>query len=148
MKYRPLFLPLALVISFAIWWKLIDQHEQIFGAQAIPFHNSWWFVVYGFVITLVGVFLGSTYRQLQALKEKGETQIKDIGAFFRTVLMSIDLWIGIVGAPIVYALLWKSMETVSVAGLTVVALQNGFCCTLVIANLVRQQQQGGETKPN
>jgi hypothetical protein len=148
MKYKILLFILAIVVSFGIWMTLINQHQQAFGAQAIPFHNSWWFIAYGFIVTMIGVFLGSTYRALQALKEKGETQIGKVSAFFHSILTSIDLWIGIVGAPIVYALLWKSMETVSVAGLTIVALQNGFCCTLIIANLMRRQADGGNEKPN
>jgi hypothetical protein len=72
------------------------------------------------------------------MRDKGETRITNVPLFFKNVFTSIDLWMGLFGAPIVYALLWKSLEGGSVAGLTVIALQNGFCCTVIIANLMKK----------
>ncbi|OMP80126.1 hypothetical protein BW716_06435 [[Flexibacter] sp. ATCC 35208] len=118
---------------------MITTHQQTFGAQSVPFQKNLLFAIYGFTVTLIGVFLGSTYRALQALREKGITRIPNLKEFFIGLLCSVDLWIGIVSAPIVFALIWQSLATVNIAGLTVVALQNGFCCTLIIANLVNNQ---------
>jgi hypothetical protein len=52
----------------------------------------------------------------------------------------------------VYALLWKSLEGGNQAGLTIMALQNGFCCTMVVGALVKrgpaqQQATAGNADP-
>ncbi|MCK7559339.1 hypothetical protein MKQ70_31990 [Chitinophaga sedimenti] len=134
--------PVALIVGFLIWSLMINTHQRTFGAQSVPFQKNVLFAVYGFTVTLIGVFLGSAYRALQALREKGTKRIPNLGKFFTGLLSSVDLWIGIVSAPIVFALIWQSLATVSIAGLTVVALQNGFCCTLIVGNLVSGQAAG------
>ena len=130
-------LPIA---GFGLWWHLMSNEPVRFGGQEIPTEKSWGVIAYGFLITLVGVFLGSGYRELQRQKESGKTNIV-ISEFFRNIFTSIDLWMGLFGAPIVYALLWKSIGDSSIAGLSVIALQNGFCCTLIASNLINGKPQ-------
>lgn len=86
---------------------------------------------YGFAITLFGVLLGAAYRRLVKLRGEG---VETIGALtmIKTVLTSVDFQIGIVGAPIIYGLLWQSLADVSLVGLTVIALQNGFASHAIL----------------
>ncbi|HEV8506336.1 MAG TPA: hypothetical protein VGQ53_13085 [Chitinophagaceae bacterium] len=138
MRRFQLFYPLFAVAGFIIWWKLSETKEIQFGANEVAKQQSFWIVVYGFIITLLGVIIGACYRELQSLKDRGQTHIENLKLFLKNVFTSIDLWMGLFGAPIVYALLWKSLDGGSIAGLTVIALQNGFCCTIIISNLVKK----------
>ncbi len=96
-------------------------------------------------MTVLGVVLGSAYRELQKMKEAGKTTVD--GAFFKNFLTSIDLWMSLIGSPLVYALLWKSVEGGSIASLTLIALENGFCCNVVISNIVRRRTAEAAAKP-
>ncbi len=138
MKKFYLFYPLLAVAGFIIWWKLSETKEIQFGANEVAKQQSFLIIVYGFVITLLGVLIGACYRELQSMKDKGQTHIGSLKEFFKSIFTSIDLWMGLFGAPIVYALLWKSLDGGSVAGLTIIALQNGFCCTIITSNLMKK----------
>jgi len=85
-----------------------------------------------FSATIAGVVIGSTYRQLRALQAAGLTTIPNARVFLSDLSRSIDLWLGLVGAPIVYALLLQSTDGMSLPGLLLVALENGFCCLLIV----------------
>jgi hypothetical protein len=100
--------------------------------------------LYGYLVTLVGVILGSAYRELQAHKERGDPQIRSFSLFAKSVFLSVDFWMRSCRSPIVYALLWKSLDGGNVAGLSVIALQNGFCCTMVVSNFLKR---GPEQNP-
>ena len=52
------------------------------------------------------------------------------------VFTSVDFYIGLVGAPIVYGLLWQSLVDISLAGLSIIALQNGFTSHAVLDQFV------------
>jgi hypothetical protein len=132
---------LCAVVGFLAWRYLITAQPLQFGANEIPETQKVSVVVYGYLVTLLGVLLGSAYRELQARKERGDTQIGNISSFAKSVALSIDLWISLCGSPIVYALLWRSLDGGNVAGLTVIALQNGFCCTMVISNFLKRGPQ-------
>lgn len=133
--------PVALVAGFVIWYYLISDQALRFGAQEIPQQQSWGVISYGYLMTVLGVVLGSAYRELQKMKEAGQTQIN--GTFFKNLLTSIDLWMSLIGSPLVYALLWKSVEGGSIASLTLIALENGFCCNVVISNIVKSKTAKG-----
>jgi hypothetical protein len=91
----------------------------------------------GFAATIVGVMLGALYRRLRALQARGITNIPSARKFSKDVASSVDLWLGLVGAPIVYALLLKSSDGMDLLGLVIVALQNGFCCLIILNSLIR-----------
>jgi len=131
-------------VGFFVWRYLITAQPLRFGANETPETQAVPVVLYGYLVTLAGVILGSAYRELQARKEHGETQIGNVSAFAKSVFLSIDFWTSLCGSPIVYALLWKSLDGGNVAGLTVIALQNGFCCTMVISNFLKR---GPEQNP-
>ena len=90
---------------------------------------------YGFVMTLVGVFIGATYRRLIELRGKGTTSAR-LSLVFKDVLRSIDFHIGLVGSPLVFGLIWQAIGDISVAGITVIALQNGFTSHAVLERVV------------
>jgi hypothetical protein len=132
-----LYLALA-YIGFAGFKYLATNQPLRFGTNEVPATQGLGVISYGYLITLVGVLLGSAYRELQARRDKGETQLGSVTEFATTVLRSIDFWLSLCGSPIVYALLWKSLEGGNRAGLTIMALQNGFCCTMVVGALVKR----------
>ena len=131
-------------VGFLVWHYLVTAQPLRFGANETPATQKVSVVMYGYLVTLAGVVLGSAYRELQARKERGETQISSLRGFARSVFLSIDFWTSMCGSPIVYALLWRSLDGGNVAGLTVIALQNGFCCTMVISNFLKR---GPEQNP-
>jgi hypothetical protein len=144
-KIAKMFLYVLLAsIGFFAWHYLVTAQPLRFGANETPETQKVSVVIYGYLVTLAGVVLGSAYRELQARKERGETQIGSVPAFAKSVVLSIDFWTSLCGSPIVYALLWRSLDGGNIAGLTVIALQNGFCCTMVISNFLKR---GPEQNP-
>jgi hypothetical protein len=136
----PLFLLLAL-IGFLGWRYLIASEPLRFGANAAPEQQGTRVMIYGYAITLLGVVLGSAYRELQARKQRGETRITSLRDFAGAVFLSLDFWMSLCGSPLVYALIWKSMSGGNIAGLSTIALQNGFCCTVIISSLISKPTQ-------
>lgn len=125
-----------------VGWRLLIRSEPLrFGANAVPEQQTTGVMVYGYAITLLGVVLGSVYRELQARRQRGETHIKNMKKFFGSVFLSLDFWMSLCGSPLVFALIWKSMEGGSVAGLSTIALQNGFCCTVIVSSLMAKPPQ-------
>lgn len=90
---------------------------------------------YGFVVTLVGVALGAAYRRLVKLGTSGTDRIKPL-QLASDVINSVDFQIGLVGAPIVYGLLWQSISDIHLSGLTIIALQNGFTSHAILDQFV------------
>ncbi len=95
---------------------------------------------YGFAMTLFGVLLGATYRRLIKLRSDGVDAISPL-RLLKTVFASVDFQIGLVGAPIIYGLLWQSLADVSLVGLTVIALQNGFTAHAILDQFTTQKPQ-------
>jgi hypothetical protein len=108
------------------------------GAKAI-------LIVYGYATLVVGVFLGSGYRELKERRTKDIKQIK-VSELFASILHSTDFWLGLFGSPVVYAILLQAIDlnnasVASAAGLTLVGLQNGFVCQS-IADAIRPKVGG------
>ena len=89
---------------------------------------------YGFAMTIIGVGLGGVYRRLLALKNQGVEQalLRETLSF---VAGSVDFQLGVVGAPVIFGLIWQGLGEASVAGLTIIALQNGFSANAIIAQV-------------
>jgi hypothetical protein len=94
-----------------------------------------------FSATIAGVILGSFYRELRALRAKGVTTIENPRSFIGTMSRSVDMWLGFAGSPIVYALLLKATDGMSLPGLLAIALENGFCCLIIINGFVGRTEQ-------
>lgn len=95
---------------------------------------------YGFCLTLIGVAPGATYRRLITLRSAGVDKIS-FGKLIADVFCSVDFYVGIVGAPIVYGLLWQSLNDISLAGLSIIALQNGFTSHAILDQFVSSKPQ-------
>lgn len=95
-----------------------------------------WRLVLSFGATVCGVILGSIYRALRKLQDSEVLMIRNIAEFIDNMLRSVDLWLGLAGSPLVYALLLKSSDGMSLSGLITVALENGFCCLLIINGFI------------
>lgn len=133
---RLLVFPLLMLVGICGWVYIVRPEPSRFGAGATPEQQTAPVLVYGYVVTFVGVVIGSAYRELQARKQRGLTRIESVGEFVKSVFMSLDFWMSLCGSPLVYALLWRSADGGNVAGLTTIALQNGFCCTVIISSLM------------
>lgn len=143
---KTVFAALLLVGGIAGYYWLAANTPLAFGMNEAPEPQSIVVVAYGYCVTLAGVILGALYRELQAMKARGEQQIGSIGRFLRGVFLSVDFWISACGSPIVYALLWKSLEGGSRSALTIVALQNGFCCTMILDSIMRKGDPSAPAK--
>lgn len=61
--------------------------------------------------------------------------------FFGSVVRSYDFLIGVIGAPLLYALLLQSMVGISFVGMCVIALQNGYASSTLIGSTVSRAHQ-------
>ena len=122
---------LAVVVGAYGYFELLGEATIRFGSQEVPEQQPISRLIAGFLLTIVGVVLGVTYRNLQGMKQNGVAQVADFASFFSQLVRSIDLWIGFCAAPLIFALLMESTQGASWPGLIAVALQNGFCCALI-----------------
>lgn len=134
---------LALIIGIAGYWYLLPRSAS-FGMFEGGDQANLLRLLLGFAATLVGVAFGSVFRGLGRLKANGVTTIENPRTFASETLRSIDLWLGLAGSPIVYALLLQSTNGMSLAGLLVIALQNGFCCLVLINQFVASKERPAE----
>lgn len=116
------------------WWIVVGSPVR-FGAVAASESTVVWRLALGYLMTVVGVVMGSGYRNLQARRERGETEIPGLQKFARSVLFSVDFWLGVCGSPLVYALLVRATDGGNMAGLIAIAMENGFFCTVIISGL-------------
>jgi hypothetical protein len=141
----PLRLVIVIVIGLSITAYFIWQNRvpTVQGAFEMAGEGSWLATaasaVYGFLMTLLGVFIGAAYRHLIELRSKGKTSV-GLRSISAQVLRSTDFHIGVVGSPLVFGLLWQAIGDISVAGLTVIALQNGFTSHAVLERVVPHSQ--------
>lgn len=124
----------AVAIGLAGFWLLLPR-EPSYGMFQEGAAADVARVGLSFFATLGGVVLGSAYRQLKKLQAAGQEVIDNAGALVSRMSRSLDLWLALASAPIVYALLLKTTAGMNLSGLIVVALQNGFCCLLIIDQL-------------
>jgi hypothetical protein len=130
----------ALVVGFLLYWYLAPRSAS-FGMFEGNSNSGTLRLGLSFGATVAGVILGSVYRQLRELQAQGTRKIENFGVFFGDVFRSTDMWIGLAGSPLVYALLLKSSDGMSLPGLLTVALENGFCCLLIINGFLSKAEQ-------
>jgi hypothetical protein len=130
----------ALAIGFVVFWYLLPKTTSfgMFGADNDAKIGR---VLLSFSATILGVVLGSFYRQLRQLQIAGQTSVKKPRRFISEMFRSIDMWLGLVGSPIVYALLLQSTAGMTLPGLLLVALENGFCCLIIINGFVGKLEE-------
>lgn len=101
------------------------------------------FGVYGYIVLLIGVFLGAVYQEIKVRKANGNNQIK-IGKMIKRAVGSADFWLGVFASPVVYAVLLQAINisdiTISgIFGITLVGLQNGFVCNTIADSIVNNR---------
>jgi len=74
------------------------------------------------------------------MRDSGITEISDLPQFVSRALRSVDLWMGLCGSPIVFLLLARANEGMSLPGMIVVALENGFCCLIIVNGFVGRME--------
>lgn len=130
----------AFVGGFLIWFWLATGGVKSFGAVAAPGENSLWVVVGGYFATLLGVVLGSVYRELARMRGQGVTEIKNIRPFLRKVGRSIDFLMSLVASPLVYALILRGLGSTGLSSYIVIGIQNGFACLAITSSFLEKQQ--------
>lgn len=132
---------IALAVGGFVAWYFMTRGSggRMFGGVAAPPESQVWLGLYGYVATVCGVFLGSGYRALEAMRARNETEVKDFKHFFTSFLRSIDFWMAMFASPIVYAMIWKTFNQQDFAALSIVALENGFACLAVVSSLLKNK---------
>jgi membrane protease YdiL (CAAX protease family) len=126
---------IAVIIGFVFFWYLIPRSSS-FGMFAGPNEANLGRLVLTFATTIAGVVLGSFYRNLRAYQATGIKTIENPSVFIGEMFRSVDMWLGLVGAPIVCALLLQSSSGMNLPGILVLALENGFCCVVLVNSFV------------
>jgi len=84
---------------------------------------------------LLGIFLGIACRRLIQMKNQGVAEV-EIRGFFRGTLKQIDLWISLLGSPLLYGSILKSSVDLSLWPFLFFALQSGFSAYILINALL------------
>lgn len=132
----------ALLVSVAcaatgfalLWWIAVPREHGMFAVENRELTK----LLIGFGATVAGVVLGSAYRHLARLKERGVETMESFRAQALSIARSVDLWMGLLASPIVYGLLIQSLAKMGQSGLVIVALENGFCCLLIAESFVNK----------
>jgi hypothetical protein len=112
----------AIIVGLVAYWYLAPR-ETSFGMFDEDGATGNFRFALTFIATLIGVALGSIYRELKDLQAQGIRTIPELKPFFSEVGRSTDLWLGLAGSPIVYGLLLQASNGMSLPGLIVVALR-------------------------
>jgi len=126
-----------LALIGAIGTVLLAQRSVIFGLYEGG-GLDWMRIGFGYLATVAGVILGSVYRQLRQLQDRRVQKVPK--GFLGNCLRSIDLWMGLCASPIVFALLMQASAGMNLPGIAIVALENGFCCLLIVNGFVTKTQ--------
>lgn len=129
----------AIIVSFSVTYYFIGRSRlpsvsAAFGIEANSNLELALSAGLAFLATLLGVLLGSLYRRLLSMQQTGRKSVR-FRALVQNVLGSIDFQIGLVGAPIVFGLLWQAISDISLSGMLVIALQNGFTSHAILKEL-------------
>jgi hypothetical protein len=136
---RTIWAVLAFVGGFLAWFWLAMGGVKSFGAVAAPGATSWGVVAVGYLATILGVLLGSIYRELARLRDLGITEVKSIPKFLRHIFRSVDFLMSIVASPLVYALILRGIDSPSASSYVVIGIQNGFACLAITSSFLGQQ---------
>ena len=127
----------AAVIGFSLFWWYAPT-----GVSFGFFETSevdWVRLVVAYASVVAGVILGSLYRQLRTVQ--GPT-INDVKGFSRQAFRAVDMWLGLVGSPLVFAMLLRTTDGMSIHGMVIVGLENGFCCLIILNGLLSAPTRG------
>ncbi|MER8929194.1 hypothetical protein [Mesorhizobium sp. M0767] len=135
----------AIVVGFIGYWYLLPRSPS-FGMFEAVNESGTARLLLSFGATILGVICGAFYRELKALQARGITTIDNLPLFFAGMFRSTDMWLGLAGAPIVYSLLLKATDGMSLPGLLAIALENGFCCLLIVNGFIGRAELRNDPK--
>jgi hypothetical protein len=133
----------SLCFGLVAYWYLAPRSSSFGMFEGAEVAGLWRFAL-SFLATIAGVICGSFYRELRGLQAKGVPRITNPRGFLGDMFRSVDMWLGFAGSPIVYSLLLKATDGMSLPGLIVVALQNGFCCLIIVNGFVGRAEQADQ----
>ncbi len=139
----------SVCIGFAAWWYLLTPEPGTHGLTPGVKADSaaWWsYIVVGYLIMLVGIFLGIACRRLIERRNRGEAEI-EIFPFLRSTVRQIDLWASLLGSPLLYGGILKSGGDLSFGAFLYFALQSGFSA-YVLVNALLGGTAGKQPVPN
>lgn len=125
---------LGIVFGFAFFWWLVPGGDSFGFFEGSE--SDWVRLSVAFLSVVLGVILGSFYRQLKQLNSQ---RIESLRSFFANTFRSVDMWLGLVGSPVLFALLLRATDGISVEGMVIIGLENGFCCLLLLNGLLQQE---------
>ena len=125
---------LCLTVGFGSYWFLAPTGASFGLFESISAGTLR--LIATFLAVIGGVVLGSFYRELRGLKAQGVNRVPHLWTFFLDASRSTDMWLGLLGSPVVYALLLRSSEGMTLGGMILTGLENGFCCLLILNSLL------------
>jgi hypothetical protein len=128
------------VVGAGAWFFMTHNLEGRYFELGDDNGRELFLVAYGYVMTVAGVVLGSAYRALDRMRAAKVTEIANFPAFARDVFRSVDFWMALLASPIVYAALWKTIDSQEMTALTIFPLENGFACLAVISALMKKKK--------
>lgn len=131
---------LALGIGGFLLWTVSDDPARL-GANGSTEDTKLLNYLVGFSLTIIGVVGGTVYREAFNLRRAGINVVTSYKSFFSKVFKSTDLIMGLAGSPLIFALLLDAMSGISITGLIVVALQNGFACSAIVGTIIHGPNQ-------
>ncbi|MFY0602705.1 MAG: hypothetical protein JXQ93_02065 [Flavobacteriaceae bacterium] len=141
MKYLYFFL--ALAAGIGVWILLYPNQNpniQFFDSQdesieVIPKLGLYINMTLGFIMLMIGIFLGTWTR---ALMKKREAGLKDvhIGILIKKSFKSIDLWISILASPLLYGSILSASNSINLSSFIFLALQTGFSSNIVVSTFL------------
>jgi hypothetical protein len=128
----------SMCIGFWAWWYLLSSERSTHGlAPGVKMNSTqWWsYILAGYLIMLVGIFLGIACRRLIERRNQGEVEIEII-PFLRTTIRQIDLWVSLLGSPLLYGSILKTGADLAFWPFSYFALQSGFSAYVLVNALL------------
>lgn len=124
----------GLVLSVSLYAYITDELPLgAYGALGGASHLIERIISYCFL--LFGVAGGAICRELIQRRSKGQRRVK-ILSVGKGIFRSIDFWIGVCGSPLIFAGVLSNTSEMTLEGLCMVAIENGFTCTIVVSTLL------------
>ncbi|MBV8759850.1 MAG: hypothetical protein JO257_21350 [Deltaproteobacteria bacterium] len=88
-------------------------------------NTPWSTIMVDGIVLLVGIVIGNLYGRLKILRTKGVVDV-NIGGELGGMVKSIDFWLGLCAAPVVFGVVINLAHGTTLVASSVLAFQNGF----------------------
>lgn len=124
-----------------VGFQFLVPREESFGLFSAEDGDASFKYAMTFLATVLGVIIGSAYRGLRELSDRGIKELPK--GWFASRFQSVDMWLGLIASPIIYALLLRASDGMSLPGQIILALENGFCALIIIDSFSKQKAEAG-----